>query len=222
VLRWRLFIEEYGPTFHYLQGDKNTLADMLSRLSFSERQNSSPTAPQNPQDLYRNDDLFNPNNFEKYDPMDLHSNAYYSMATEQDDDLAHCFAQLPDQAGIPFVLDLQTIAQAQERDADLTQLKATHPLQYVDRLLAPDVQVCCYEKQPQDSLRIYLPDELLETAVRWYHLALSHIGSNRLYDTMSMHFYNPKLKATAEKLVTTCDTCQKQKLVGRGHGQTAP
>ena len=54
------------------------------------------------------------------------------MATEQDDDLAHCFAQLPDQSRILFVLDLQTIAQAQERDADLTQLKATHPLQYVD------------------------------------------------------------------------------------------
>jgi len=114
------------------------------------------------------------------------------MATEQDDDLAHCFAQLLEQAGIPFVLDLQTIAQAQERDANLMQLKARHPLQYVDQLLAPDVHVCCYEKQPQDPLRIYLPDELLVTAVRWYHLALSHIGSNRLYDTMSMHFFNLK------------------------------
>ena len=86
---------------------------------------------------------------------------------------------------------------AQDRDADLQMLKAEHPLQYVDRLLAPDIHVCCYTAQPDDPWRIYLLDELLENAVRWYHLALSHIGSNRLHDTsMSMHLYNKKLKST--------------------------
>jgi transposase InsO family protein len=157
-----------------------------------------------------------------HDPSDPLSDQYYSMATELSDELAHCFAHLPAQAGIPFELDFRSIAAAQDRDAELNALKATYPLQYVDRMLAPDVNVCCYSAQPEDFWKVYLPNELLENAVRWYHLALSHLGSTRVYDTMSMHFYNPKLKFTVEDIVSKCDPCQRFKLVGRGHGELAP
>jgi hypothetical protein len=34
VMRWRLYIEEYGPTFYYIKGEKNVVADALSRLAF--------------------------------------------------------------------------------------------------------------------------------------------------------------------------------------------
>ena len=220
VLRWRLFLEEYGPTFHFLDGEKNTLADMLSRLPFSERQDTVASI-KNPQDLYRDAELFKART-QEYDPLDPISNSLSMMAIESSDDLVHCFAHLPDQSGIPFQLDFGTIAQAQERDAALTALKAKFPLQYVDRLLATDTNVCCHTTKPDDPLRIYLPDELLENSVRWYHLALSHVGSNRLFDTMSMHFYNKNLNSVIEKVVSTCDTCQRYKTVGRQHGELAP
>jgi hypothetical protein len=53
-------------------------------------------------------------------------------------------------------------------------------------------------------------------------LALSHVGSNRPHDTMSMHFYNKKLKSVVKNIVSTCDTCQRHKLAGRGYGEIAP
>ena len=114
-------------------------------------------------------------------------------------------------AGIPFQLDFGTIAEAQIRDADLAAIKANNPLKFTDELLTADINICCYSAQPGDPLRIYIPDELLENSVRWYHLALSHVGSNQLFDTMSMHFYNRKLKSTIEKIVSTCNACQRFK-----------
>jgi len=39
---------------------------------------------------------------------------------------------------------------------------------------------------------------------------------------MSLHLFHPDLKQTVQQTVSQCDTCQRQKQVLRGHGQTAP
>jgi len=225
VMRWRLYLEDFGPTFHYIKGENNTLADMLSRLPFSERQSS--TDFKNPADQYKqqNNHPFHPDLFEEYDPLQVDSKkaqSFYSMASDGDDDLVMSFAHLPAQSGIPFVLDYRTIADAQDRDAGLQQLAQQEPERYVRQLLAPNTQVYCHIRQPNDPWKIYLPEELLDHAVRWYHLALSHVGSNRLLDTMSMHFYSKNLRGKVEDIVSKCDACQRYKLVGRGHGELAP
>ena len=36
VIRWRLIMEEYGPELKYIQGEKNVVADALSRLDLGE------------------------------------------------------------------------------------------------------------------------------------------------------------------------------------------
>ena len=35
VHRWRLLLEEYGPEFLYIKGEKNIAADAMSRLDFA-------------------------------------------------------------------------------------------------------------------------------------------------------------------------------------------
>jgi hypothetical protein len=45
IIRWRLLIEEFGPTFLHIKGEKNVIADALSRLdaNFNEKLPTEPT-----------------------------------------------------------------------------------------------------------------------------------------------------------------------------------
>ena len=52
IMRWRLFIEEFHPTFHYVQGTDNIIADALSRLPRIEGQNLV-VQPASPSDMIK-------------------------------------------------------------------------------------------------------------------------------------------------------------------------
>jgi hypothetical protein len=121
-----------------------------------------------------------------------------------DDDLLDCFVHLPDQAGIPFVFDYETIADAQTRDAKLQQLAQREPTKYIRQLLAPNMHVWCYISEPNVPWKIFLPNELLEPVIHWYHLALNHIGGSSLWDTIRMHFYNRHLKNRRHSISMRC------------------
>jgi hypothetical protein len=62
----------------------------------------------------------------------------------------------------------------------------------------------------------------VDDIIRFYHLALNHVGITRLHDTISLHFYHPHLKANIQKIIRPCDACQRYKLPGRGHGLLPP
>jgi Integrase zinc binding domain len=138
-----------------------------------------------------------------------------------DADLSDCFVHLPDQQGVPFRMDFETIAQAQAQDAALLVQIQAEPLRIRQRARAPGINLYCYSATPGGLEKIILPDSLLKDTVRWYHLALGHCGISRLADTLRMHFHHPKLQSTCEEEVKTCDACQRYKSVGRGHGETA-
>jgi transposase InsO family protein len=211
VLRWRLFIEEYGPTFHYIEGKKNLAADALSRLPCSERQTSAGS--------FFGHFQKKPSDFSRHTPVDR-VDSFYSLVTE-DPVLLECFVHLPDQNNVPFQMDYQTIAEAQAQDAVLLQQARAKPFQVRQRLLAPGIQVYCYSAIPGGPWKIYLPAILLRNVVRWYHLALGHCGISRLADTLRMHFHHPDLHQVCEDEVRRCDPCQRHKNVGRGHGEHA-
>jgi hypothetical protein len=66
----------------------------------------------------------------------------------------------------------------------------------------------CYVNPP-NSWRIVIPSALLRPITEWYHKVLGHVGSSRLYESISIHFYHPGLQNLIDELVSRCDTSQR-------------
>lgn len=191
VLRWRLYCEEFSPTFHYLPGPSNTIADPLSRL---------PRSP------------------------DVESSADVSAARIVDDlQMMECFLHHPSFAGQHDVYPLHydTIANFQQQDQELQQARNRQPQRYIMQQFEQQ-QLVCYRPEATAPWRIAIPTNMLEALVSWYHRVSSHTGMHRLYDTISTHFYHPRLQDAINRHVRTCRACQQYKNQGRGYGELPP
>lgn len=133
VLRWRLFLEEYGVKLYYNKGEDNHLADALSRLPLAERQNPSPSPSSNVDNapsVHDTSDSFvslfsdasSPNHMEdNFHSNDVESDSFFSMACDEPS-LLDCFVNLPASEDIPNVLQYATMRDAQPGDAQLQAL----------------------------------------------------------------------------------------------------
>jgi RNase H-like domain found in reverse transcriptase len=87
ILRWCLFLEDYGINLQYIKGCHNHLADTLSHLPFNERQKDTTAIrqPDTPNAQYT-ESLAGPA------PQTIDS--FFSLALD-DDNLLDCFVNLP-------------------------------------------------------------------------------------------------------------------------------
>jgi hypothetical protein len=228
VLRWRLFLEDYGVTFQYIKGEDNSLADALSRLPYDERQNPRGPLPVNDADVAnhpsRKPDVIQ--NASAVDPsrdtIKLQQDLQSFHSSIDDDDLLDLFVHPPPAQHVPYTLDNPTIAQAQAGDAQLAQQRQSTPQRFEQRQVTANVSLWYYRPAGDKPWKVYLPEAIIAQSIKWYHLALSHIGAKRLEETMSMVFYHPNLRQRVESVIRPCRYCQRFKNVLRGHGHTAP
>ena len=208
VLRWRLKIEEFSPTLHYIKGKKNILADQLSRL------HRMPT----PDQLAEGKKMVEP--VEVTDDEDEAEDAFFTDANflgYYDDDIRECiecYLNLPEnQQPENNPLNYAHIREQQQQDQRLLDLVQKHPHNYVYMDLDDDVEdIICYKKHPDtrpSEWKIALPDSMV-------HQILGHPGQTRLRDTLQQRYYHPRLRHQVDSL--TCEYCQKHKLAGRGYG----
>jgi hypothetical protein len=94
VIRWRLILEEFGPELKYIQGSKNVVADLLSRLDITEEK-VSPDTHENAEQMAA---LFALEPDEIPFPHDTYPLSYALLRQEQqkDDDLKERLRKKPD------------------------------------------------------------------------------------------------------------------------------
>jgi len=196
VLRWRLFIEEFGPKFHYIKGDDNCLADAFSRV---------PTK----HSAIIQDRLNLPQS----------TDGFYSIM--DDPELLQCFLNYPDPAHVRSPLDYQLLQQEQVTDLELQAKILAEPHKFPTQLIDGYQLVCCITS-PNQPWRIALPTSMLKDVVEWHHQFLNHIGMSNLFDTIATHFWHPRLKDMVHAVVSPCDTCQRYKATGPAYGELPP
>jgi transposase InsO family protein len=191
VLRWRLFLEEFGPTFHYIKGSNNVLADALSRVPTLEEKN----APMS----HEHDEFLG-----------------FTSALLNDTSILECYVNYPDPQVLAFP-SFQFIWQHQQQDTELQAARQLHPSKY-PIMNVGGVDLIVYLHAPNAPWRIAIPDQLLDHMIQWYHQSLNHSGMTNLFASISLHHYHRNLKERIETLIGTCEVCLRHKPLTRGYG----
>jgi len=215
VLRWRLFLEEFSPIFHYIKGESNTLADALSRLPIQEGQSGESTAQSA---------VTSNSSHEQKNSMHAPSGTpdAYSLLVD-DDELLECFLAFPEVTpDKPFVLDYESIANKQRAEGCLQLVQNDSDHYSLESVVHDGPQLVVFKAYTNARPRIRIPDSMLEEIVQFYHLGLSHVGMVRLQRTIASNFMHPSLNQVCMRVALHCDTCQKTKLFGQGYGHLPP
>ena len=164
VYRWRLLLEEYGPTIEYIKGIHNTVADAISRLDHGPVSN----------------DRYNWMTFTQcwchYTETAKETGASQANYTES---MNLVFANRSEENSI-YPLTTREIAESQSKDAQLVALTTQDG--YSTKLVE-NIKVLCKDG------KLVIPKDLQDRAVAWYHHYLQHPGSTRLKETLRSAMY---------------------------------
>ena len=63
-----------------------------------------------------------------------------------------------------------------------------------------DILTLWIDPTQPDLWKIYLPATLVANVIHWYHVTLGHVGTQKLYDTISNQFISLPITTTTATL----------------------
>ncbi len=204
-LQWISYVDEYGPTLHYIKGPSNVIADTFSCMPMK---NTTPLIMVGKEEPTT-------------DPLDCH------FSVTNDKEMMECMAYLPTEecylnlpSGSTFdnPLDMEMIKEQQDADNDLKCLATKYADRYVRKSISSVDNVLCYVKSgdPPANWKIALPKSMLQLTICWFHQITGHPGSKCLHMQISSRYNHRDLWRLIDR--HKCDHCQCYKLEGKGYG----
>ena len=74
---------------------------------------------------------------------------------------------------------------------------------YTRRVFDTGVNLIVFASSPTSRWRICIPSTKLDQMIHWYHMVLNHVGTIRLYEMMTMHFYHHNLRTRIESTLSS-------------------
>jgi hypothetical protein len=161
VYRWRLLLENYGPTIVYIKGIHNTDADTISLLDYGPIQEDKSTMMTFTQCWCH---------YTSGQEESTSANAYMQESMKL------VFANQDDEDAI-YPLTSREIAEAQKHDPDLNATADKHGF---TGQLVENIEILC-----KDS-KVGIPKSLQNRAVTWYHHYLLHPGNKCHEETIRL------------------------------------
>ena len=239
-------MEQFYYTLEYVEGDTNMLADCFSRLprigktsvgkkelEIIEEQKETVIDIKSIKVPSKNDEDeenfvttttskdWNYNNEQMYSNKD-EPELFPTMCTNDNDKMIECRLNLQSYQYNDNPLTMINIANHQQTDGELMQSTQLDPVHFPVKMIN-NVMIICYREQltmNDNGWRIVIPQSMIDTVVRWYHLVLGHPGRQRLYDTINARFFYPGLSTICEQYRCP-DDCDMIKNQGRQYRHLA-
>ena len=167
VLLWHNKIEEFSPWLHYIEGEKNILADNLSWLLRLPTPSQIAEGKKLVEPVIVSEDKDNKDRF-------LASCEDSSCLNEDIYNIFECYLNLP-QTPHPAQNSLSSscICELQQQDEQPLAPQVKYPEQYIYKLLDEDVdEIICYVQpgdNPDKQWCIELQEQRLEETDKWFH-----------------------------------------------------
>lgn len=217
VLRWRMYCESFNPTFHYIKGEDNILADFLSRTPLEDGDDAIKTPDDPDCDAFQTpisgDAIEASKELMSTEGGQLALDSFFMNEKEMTDKFLTA-AKPESYLNVPpgsNPTSYARIATSQQNSQQLLNARNRDPHMYEQQTFNGH-QIWVHKTHSSDNnWRICIPQDLENELINWYHHVLIHPGSSRLYQSMKLHYHFPNMQQKIESYTQGCEDCVKNK-----------
>ena len=199
-----LTIASYNIDVEYLPGRANVVADLMSRKPTSSTQEVAKGKQVSEQEPELETEV-------KEEPLQVNHIDSSKLDTSK---YLNLEPPLVDVEEKPTLTELDT-REEQKLDENITLLKKNleagklNKSQDKSLIIMEDILYFISDVDGSPKLRLYLPEHLVDVMIGGYH-DNSHLGIDKVYDSMKRKYYCPNMYKRVSEYTSKCITCQER------------